>query len=120
MTLRRFTRVRLTIEPGIAPGQAVQLVSPSGRGRTLVRAPGLESAAWSPDGSALAVATSSASASTLVSYQVAGGWPATWLCLSARSSMNYTVAQAGWWRRGIGFWHPAGAPRATPMETRSS
>ncbi len=88
----------------VTAGNTIRLISPSGQARTLVRAPGLESAAWSPNGSALAVATGSASASTLASYPVAGGRPATWLHLSARSSMNYTISLAGWWRREIGFW----------------
>src|SRR5438874_2112570 len=75
----------------VIAGNRVQLVSPSGQARTLVRAPGLESAAWSPDGSALVVATGSPSASTLVSYPVADGRPANWLHLSAHSSMNNTI-----------------------------
>lgn len=88
----------------VTAGNTIRLISPSGQARTLARAPGLDSAAWSPDGSALAVAAGSASASTLVSYPVAGGRPATWLHLSARSSMNYMIGLAGWWRPGIGFW----------------
>ncbi len=83
----------------------VRLISPPGRVRTLVRAAGIQSAYWSPGGSSLAVATGSASASTLASYPVAGGQPRTWLRLRARSSMNYLIDLAGWWPdQGIGYW----------------
>jgi hypothetical protein len=88
----------------VTAGNTIRVMSRSGQARTLARAPGLESAAWSPTGRALAVATGSASASTLVSYPVAGGRPATWLHLSARSSMNYMIGLAGWWRPGIALW----------------
>jgi hypothetical protein len=51
------------------------------------------------------VATGSVSASTLAIYPVAGGPPATWLHLRARSTMNYLIDPAGWWpQEGIGFW----------------
>jgi Tol biopolymer transport system component len=40
----------------VTAGNTIRLISPSGQARTLARAPGLDSAAWSPDGSALAVA----------------------------------------------------------------
>ena len=88
----------------VTAGNTIRLIWPSGRARTLARAPGLGSAAWSPDGRALAVVTGGASASTLASYPVAGGRPAVWLHLAARRSMNYMIGLAGWWRPGIGFW----------------
>lgn len=89
----------------VTAGKSVQLIAPPGAARTLVRAAGIGSAAWAPGGSALAVATRSASASTLASYPVAGGRPTTWLHLRARGTMNYLIAPAGWWpRQGIGFW----------------
>ena len=88
----------------VTAGSTVRLAWPSGSARTLVRAPGLGSAVWSPDGSSLAVAVSNASASTLASYPVTGGRPTVWLRLRTRNSMNY-IDPAGWWRRqGIGFW----------------
>jgi WD40-like Beta Propeller Repeat len=89
----------------VTAGNSIRLISPSGAARTLVRAAGIGSAAWAPGGSALAVATGSAAASTLASYPVAGGRPTTWLHLRARSGMNYLIDPAGWWpRQGIGFW----------------
>jgi peptidoglycan/xylan/chitin deacetylase (PgdA/CDA1 family) len=84
---------------------AVWLVWPSGRTRALVTAPGTESAAWSPEGSAIAVATATASASTLASYPLTGGHPAVWVRLHARGGINYLIDPAGWWRdQGIGYW----------------
>ncbi len=87
----------------------VWLVSPAGPARRLVGAAGIESAAWSPDGGSVAVATAGASASELASYPVTGGRPAPWLRLRASGSvpggMNYLIDPAGWWpQRGIGFW----------------
>ena len=89
----------------------VRLVSPSGSARTLMSAVGIESAAWSPDGGSIAVATRQwPSATTLASYLVAGGKPTVWLRLNARSGvlngMNEIIIDpAGWWPRwGIGFW----------------
>ena len=84
---------------------AVWLVWPSGRTRALVRAAGIGPAAWSPGGGALAVATATASASTLASYPLTGGHPTVWARLHARSGMNYLIDPAGWWpHQGIGFW----------------
>jgi len=54
----------------VTAGKTVRLIRPSGPARTLVRAARIQSAAWSPGGSGLAVATGSASASTLASYPV--------------------------------------------------
>ena len=89
----------------VTAGNSVRLISPSGQAQTLVRAAGIGPAAWSPGGSALAVATGNASASTLASYPVAGGRSTTWLCLRARDTMNYLIDPAGWWpQQGIGFW----------------
>lgn len=89
----------------VTAGNTVWLIWPSGSARTLVRAPGIGSAVWSPDGSSIAVAASSASAGTLASYPVAGGRPTVWLRLSARGGMNYLIDPAGWWReQGIGYW----------------
>lgn len=84
---------------------AAWLVWPSGRTRALVSAPGTGPAAWSPGGSALAVATATASASTLASYPLTGGRPTVWARLHARGAMNYLIDPAGWWpHQGIGFW----------------
>jgi dipeptidyl aminopeptidase/acylaminoacyl peptidase len=89
----------------VTAGNSVRLITPSGATRTLVRAAGIGPAAWAADGSALAVATRGASASTLASYPVTGGRPTTWLRLRARSGMNHLIDPAGWWpRQGIGFW----------------
>ena len=89
----------------VTAGNTVRLISPSGPARTLVRAAGIGPTAWSPSGGALAVATASASASTLASYPVTGGRATTWLHLRARSTMNYLIDPAGWWpQQGIGFW----------------
>jgi peptidoglycan/xylan/chitin deacetylase (PgdA/CDA1 family) len=83
----------------------VRLVWPSGQARTLVRAAGTVSAAWSPGGRALAVATATTSASTLASYPLTGGHSTVWVRLHARSGMNYLIDPAGWWpHQGIGFW----------------
>jgi dipeptidyl aminopeptidase/acylaminoacyl peptidase len=83
----------------------VRLISPSGRAQTLVRAAGIESAAWSSGGTSLAVATGGATASTLASYPVAGGRRTTWLHLRARGGRGGVIDLAGWWRRqGIGYW----------------
>lgn len=87
----------------------VRLVWPSGKVRTLVSAADLESAAWSPGGSAIAVATATTSGSTLASYPLAGGHSTVWVKLSARGGVpggaNYIIDPAGWWpHRGIGFW----------------
>jgi WD40-like Beta Propeller Repeat len=95
----------------VAAGNVIRLIQPPGSVRTLARAAGLWSAVWSPDGRDLAVATRHwPSATTLASYPVAGGKPAVWLRLNARSSvlngMNEVIIDpAGWWPRwGIGFW----------------
>jgi dipeptidyl aminopeptidase/acylaminoacyl peptidase len=88
----------------VTSGNTVRLIRPPGPARTLVRAARIQSAAWSPGGSALAVATGSASASTLASYPVAGGRPTTWLRLPGRSGLTPSIGLAGWWRRGIGYW----------------
>lgn len=90
--------------PGGLPA-TVRLVSPSGSVRRLAGPASIESAAWSPDGTSIAVAETSASASELVSYPVMGGRPEQWLRLAADHSMNYLIDPAGWWRgQGIGFW----------------
>jgi hypothetical protein len=90
----------------VTAGNTVQLIEPAGPARTLVNAPGIGSAVWSPDGSSIAVATGTASAGTLASYPVAGGPPTPWLRLSASSSnWHYLIDPAGWWRdQGIGYW----------------
>jgi len=95
----------------VTAGKTVRLVWPSGRARTLVRAPGTVSAAWSPGGSALAVATATATASTLASYPLTGGHPTVWARLRARGGMNYLIDPAGWWpRQGVGFWALTNSP----------
>lgn len=79
----------------VTTGNTIQLVRPSGSARTLVRAPGIGSAVWSPDGSSMAVAVTSSSASALASYPVAGGRPTAWLRLTARGRANYIIDAAG-------------------------
>jgi WD40-like Beta Propeller Repeat len=90
----------------VTAGNLIRLIDPAGSARTLVRAPGIGPAVWSPDGSSIAVSIGSASAGTLASYPVAGGRPATWLRISASSSRgNYLIDPAGWWRdQGIVYW----------------
>jgi WD40-like Beta Propeller Repeat len=85
------------------------LVWPSGSARKLAGGAAIESAAWSPDGGSVALATAGASASELGSYPVTGGRPAVWLKRTASGSvpggLNYLIDPAGWWpHRGIGFW----------------
>jgi hypothetical protein len=97
----------VTTQPG-GSRAAVRLVWPSGAARQLMSTAGAVSAAWSPGGSSLAVAVIRGRAATLASYPVAGGRPAAWLRLTARSvpgGQNYLIDPAGWWpRQGIGFW----------------
>jgi dipeptidyl aminopeptidase/acylaminoacyl peptidase len=90
----------------VTAGNTIRLIEPTGTARTLVNAPGIGSAVWSPDGSSIAVGIGSASAGTLASYPVAGGHPTTWLRISASiSTGNYLIDPAGWWRdQGIGYW----------------
>ncbi len=95
----------------VSDENTVRLISPSGKARTLARTPGIASAAWSPDGGSLAVASTRwPSATTLASYPVAGGKPTVWLRLNARHGVLNGMRQividlAGWWPdQGIGFW----------------
>jgi dipeptidyl aminopeptidase/acylaminoacyl peptidase len=89
----------------VTAGNAIRLIWPSGAARTLVRAPGIGSAVWSPDGSSLAVAVRATSATILASYPVTGGRPTAWLRLGAYGGTNYPIDLAGWWgHEGIGYW----------------
>ncbi len=89
----------------VTAGDSIRLVRSAGFSRTLLHARGISSAAWSPDGSSVAVSVSSVSAGTLASYPLSGGQPTVWLRLPARGGMNYVIDLAGWWRPlGIGFW----------------
>jgi hypothetical protein len=90
----------------VTAGNTIRLIEPAGTTRTLVHAPGIGSAVWSPDGSSIAVSIGSASAGSLVSYPVTGGHPTTWLRLSSTTgNWRYLIDPAGWWRgQGIGYW----------------
>ena len=95
----------------VTTANAVRLVTPAGPTRTLVRTRWIYSAAWSPDGSSLAVAAQRwPTATTLASYPLAGGRPTVWLRLNARRGVldgmrEIILDPAGWWpRQGIGFW----------------
>jgi WD40-like Beta Propeller Repeat len=103
----------VTTQPGSSRA-AVQLVWPSGVVRQLMSAAGAVSAAWSSDGSSLAVGVIRRRAATLASYPVAGGRPAVWLKLTARSvpgGQNYLIDPVGWWpHQGIGFWALTDSP----------
>jgi hypothetical protein len=81
----------------------VRLVSPDGSWRTVADAPAIVGAAWSPDGSALAVSTEShAFTPSLTSYDVRTGRPTGWRGVPhARGDF---VVPTGWWSgQGIGY-----------------
>lgn len=74
----------------------VRLVYPSGSSRTLVSAPAIVGAAWSPTGASLAVSTLNHNfVASLDSYAVEGdartGWHAD------PESRQYFIVPAGWW-----------------------
>jgi len=109
---------------------ALDLVSPSGRLRTLftrstrraiVTQGAIQSAVWSPSGRSLALSTHSPdrdSGTQILSVPVSGARPTVWLSIPNRQRLTGslscgpdcgggdTIAQlAGWWpKRGIGFW----------------
>jgi Tol biopolymer transport system component len=92
-----------TVPLGNATG--VDLVSPTGSVRPLLRGTHVTSAVWSPDGSAIAVSTQSGPSgpnewtATLATYPINGGPSTVWESLHA----SYIVA-AGWWPLwGIGY-----------------
>jgi hypothetical protein len=75
----------------------VRLVSPTGVVRVLAEAPAIVGAAWSPDGSELAVSTMDHDfVSTLSSYVVSTGRRTTWT--GASDGRQRFVVPAGWWR----------------------
>ena len=87
----------------------LRVVSPGGSYRTVARTSWLYGAAWSPDGSKLAVAADSYPHATLAVYPASGGPGTTWLRMNNRqrlNGMNGLLFQiAGWWPHvGIGFW----------------
>jgi len=78
----------------------------------------IESAAWSPSGSEIAVSVTNAPGSGVRAYPVGGGTPTTWFSIGPKQSLpssacgtpgrrcNEVIADlAGWWPGwGIGFW----------------
>jgi WD40-like Beta Propeller Repeat len=87
----------------------LSVVAPDGAYRTIVRTSWLYGAAWSPDGSKLAVAADRSRHSTIAVYSASGGRSTTWLRMNDRqrlNGMNGVLFQiAGWWQHiGIGFW----------------
>jgi hypothetical protein len=88
----------------------LRIVTPGGPTRVLVRARDVESAAWSPDGTRLAVVTETRRLSeTLAAYPVDGRPPVRWFAVHQHDRLNGMtepqLALAGWWRGvGIGFW----------------
>jgi WD40 repeat protein len=106
----------------------LQLVTPGGVTRRLlavpaiVHGPQIYDAVWSPNGTAIAVATYEgfpSPLSTVRAYPIAGGTPTTWLVIRARQGLpgvctaacgGVTADLAGWWRGwGIAFWALPGA-----------
>jgi TolB protein len=86
----------------------LRVVAPSGSSRVLARLP-VYDAAWSPDGSRIAVAAFGMNTSRLLTYPVAGGKPTIWLARRGPQKLNrmqsIVLSVAGWWpRRGIGLW----------------
>lgn len=92
---------------------SLRLVSPGGSSRVLVRGPWIRSAAWAPDGKAVAVGIEDDPAfgrpSRIASYPVDGGRPTTWLRTGPQERLagmtDVLLEPVGWWRGfGIGFW----------------
>lgn len=86
-----------------------RVVSPDGSYRTVVRTSWLYGAAWSPDGTKLAVAEDHYPLATIAIYPASGGGGTPWLRMNNRqhlNGMNGVLFQiAGWWPQvGIGFW----------------
>jgi TolB protein len=74
----------------------VRLVSPNGALRTLATAPAIIGAAWSPDGSSLAVSTLNRTfVPTLASYSVATDRRTVWT--GAPAARQDFIVPAGWW-----------------------
>jgi WD40-like Beta Propeller Repeat len=125
---------------------AVELVTPDGTARPLLRLPSsqtastpqIEDAVWSPTGDAVAVSTvafANVGETVVRSYPVDGDAPTTWFSISNRARLpgicsgcggQNTIADlAGWWSHwGIGFWvYSSGAirdPDNTPLELLTS
>jgi hypothetical protein len=96
----------------VSTGQAatsLDLVSPTGSIRTLVRNALIVSAVWAPDGSAIAVSTEivrstgyDGATARLATYPVNGDQPTTWA--EAGSQEANFIVPAGWWPVwGIGY-----------------
>jgi dipeptidyl aminopeptidase/acylaminoacyl peptidase len=109
--------------------RTLRLVSPDGSSRILASGPWIYSAAWAPDGHALAVGIEGDPAvgepSSIASYPINGGKPTTWLRVRPRQRLQgmtgVLLEPAGWWHGfGIGFWiYGNGATRnldATPLD----
>jgi dipeptidyl aminopeptidase/acylaminoacyl peptidase len=88
----------------------VRLITPEGGDRVRVRARGVGSAAWSPNGRELAVVTEDAHLHmTLATYPADGGARTLWGRFGRDTHLNgmteIVVRLAGWWRGlGIGVW----------------
>jgi WD40-like Beta Propeller Repeat len=82
----------------------IRLISPRGRSRTLATGPAIVGAAWSPDGSHIAVATIDRRfLPSLTSYAVTTGRPTPWpgAAVVGRDAQIHTsafIVPAGWWR----------------------
>jgi len=86
----------------------IRLVSPDGSSRVLMHGPWVYGAAWSPDGTELAVAANNRGG-TLATYSIDTGARTVWLSTGPHDRLNgmpeAIVEAAGWWnRQGIGFW----------------
>jgi dipeptidyl aminopeptidase/acylaminoacyl peptidase len=88
----------------------VRLVSPDGQARTRLSARAIWSAAWSPDGTQLAVVTVDGHFNfTLASYPIARASRTVWGRFGEHSRLNgmnaIVVDVAGWWPKlGVGIW----------------
>ena len=103
----------------------LELVAPAGATRRLLALPisydgSIESAAWSPDGTRVAVSLvnfSGRSKAIIRSYPVSGSAPTTWLTIADNQPIPGSCARcsapivnlAGWYARwGVAFWSFAG------------
>jgi WD40 repeat protein len=87
----------------------LRTVAPDGSYRTVARTSWLYGAAWSPDGTKLAVAADRYPHSTIAVYPSNGGRGITWLRMNNHQRLNgmhgVLFQIAGWWlHAGIGFW----------------
>jgi len=91
----------------------IDLVSPTGSIRTLVRGTHIWGADWSPDGSELAVSTEVPSSgfngtrAVLATYPLSGAQPTRWFDTDTQEAN--IIVPAGWWRGwGIGYFTVGG------------